>query len=60
MDTDSKSLVPPGFFLATWFAGVVAFLMVAFLLSRFGMTFVESLERDTLPTQAVEAAEAER
>ena len=60
MDTDSKSLVPPGLFLAMWLAGVVAFLMVAFLLSRFGMTFVESLERDTLPAQAVEAAEAER
>ena len=60
MDTDSKSLVPPGLFLAMWLAGVVAFLMVVFLLSRFGMTFVESLKPQTPPAQTLEGAEAER
>ncbi|MCH7959638.1 MAG: hypothetical protein IID08_05885 [Candidatus Hydrogenedentes bacterium] len=60
MDTDSKTLVPPRLFLVTWLVGVVAFLMVVFLLSRFGMTFMESLERDTPPAQTLEETEAER
>lgn len=51
MDTDSKRLVPPKLFLVVWVAGVAAFLVVTFLLSRFGMTFVESLQPESPPVQ---------
>ena len=57
MDTDSKSLVPRKLFLAAWLAGVAAFLVITFLLSRFGMTLVESLQPESSPVQVLEGTE---
>lgn len=57
MDTDSKSLVPPKLFLAAWLTGVAAFLVAAFVLSRFGMTLVESLQPESSPVQVLEGTE---